>query len=309
MDTDLTSPSTFWRAHTKNKTTYSLNTKENGKNVQGDELVARLWAKNLLEDERVVCADINGKDKYDVTISFNPLIHEPNSGFKVLYMQNIFPKPNWTGTVEMFQESSSRYDGFVFPSQGLKDLCGEDGLVCQFATDLDIFSPREYNQALDFNLCFVGNKIRDETTTERYMMCAKEKGLVIFGNRFGWQNEYCRGKISIEDESVLYSSSKICLNSHVGEHLQNGTFNFRIFNVLACGGFIISDHSKHLEDEFGDCMVFTSGYQDLAEKVDYYLNNPDETLKYREAGLKKVREKHTFKHRMDDLFNWLEGKI
>jgi len=293
--------------------TTSLSMKNDGSNVQGDELVARLWAKNLLADERVELVDLNSypchRDDYDVSISFTPLI-ESTGGFKVLYMQNCFPKPAWPGTVEMFQQMKSRYDGYVFPSNGLRQACGEDdGLVCQFATDLDLFGPREYSESLDHNLCFVGNRIRDAETNEKYIMCARDKGLAIYGNASGWQSELCRGKISIPDEAILYSSSKICLNSHLEEHLLYGSYNFRIFNILACGGFIISDHSQFLEDEFGECMVFTTGGKDLLEKIDYYLASPDETTRYRNAGLEKVKLEHTFQNRMNDLLHWIGERI
>ena len=142
--------------------TTSLTMRNDGRNVQGDELVARLWAKNLLADERVELVDLNSypcqRDDYDVSISFTPLI-ESTGGFKILYMQNCFPKPAWPGTVEMFQQSKSRYDDYVFPSNGLREACGvPSGLVCQFATDLDLFSPQNYSESLDHNLCFVGNK-------------------------------------------------------------------------------------------------------------------------------------------------------
>jgi hypothetical protein len=198
--------------------TTSLTMRNDGNNVQGDELVARLWAKNLMSDERVELVDLNSypchRNDYDVSISFSPLI-ESTGGLKVLYMQNCFPQPAWPGTVEMFHQMKSRYDGYVFPSNGLREACKEDdALVCQFATDLDLFSPRDYVESLDHNLCFVGNKIRDETTNENYITCTRDRGLVIYGNAAGWQNELCRGKISIPDEAILYSSSKICLNSH-----------------------------------------------------------------------------------------------
>jgi hypothetical protein len=289
----------------------SLNTNNDGNNVQGDELVARLWAKNLSKDSRVSLAEINGsKENYDVSISFTPLVSS-TGGYKILYMQNSFPPPHWAGTAEVFRQVRQNYDQFIFPSDGAKKACSgpENSLVCQFATDLDLFFPKEYSKNLDFNLCFVGNKIRSDRTNEQYMMCVKDKGLAIFGNPMGWQSEYCKGKISISDEAVLYSSSKICLNAHLQEHLDYGTFNFRIFNILACGGFIISDHSEFLEKEFGDCIEFTDGYWDLKNKVEHYLNNPEDRLKFKEAGIKKIKEKHTFEHRTNDLLNWLGDKI
>lgn len=285
--------------------TNSINTINNGANIQGDELVARSWAKYLAQDPRVSSVDMNGlRTNYDVSISFSPLIDVPMYGYKILYLQNVFPKPAWPGTVEMYQQHRYRYDNFIFPSDKLRDMCG-DGLVCQFAVDPELFYPKKTNSYLNHNLCFVGNNIRDQETSHKFLLCAKDRGLVIYGNPMGWNSTLCRGKISIEDEATLYSSSKICLNAHLSEHLDYGSYNFRIFNILACKGFIISDKSKFLEDEFRDCMEFTDGDKDLLNKIDYYLQNPEQTTKYRERGYEHVMSKHTFKHRIQDLLNWL----
>lgn len=286
-----------------------MNTINNGANVQGDELVARSWVKYLNRDNRVSVAELNGlKNNYDVTISFSPLIKFPMSGYKILYLQNVFPKPYWPGTVEVYNQIKQNYDGFIFPSQGLKDRCG-DGLVCQFAVDPEIFYPESVNSQFDHNLCFVGNNIRDRATSEKYLFCSKDKGLVIYGNPAGWNSELCQGKISIENERSLYSSCKICLNVHLQEHLDYGSYNFRIFNILACKGFIISDKSQYLENEFTNCIEFTSGDDDLLSKIDFYLSNMEKTNIYRENGYKYILSKHTFKHRISDLLIWLGAKI
>ena len=289
--------------------TTSITTTNDGANVQGDELVARSWGKYLQRDNRVSSVEINGyKNNYDISISFSPLINSPMTGLKILYLQNVFPKPAWPGTVEMYHQIKNRYDAFIFPSEGLMKECGE-GLVCQFAVDPELFYPKEIDSNLAHNLCFVGNNIRDKATSEKYLFCTKDKGLVIYGNPAGWNSEFCRGKISLNDEPTLYSSAKICLNAHLSEHLEYGSYNFRIFNILACKGFIISDKSKLLEDEFKDCMVFTEGNEDLVSKTEFYLNNPNETIKYREHGYNYVLSKHTFKHRISDLLNWLGTKL
>jgi spore maturation protein CgeB len=289
--------------------TTSITTANDGANVQGDELVARSWAKYLQRDSRVSSVDINGlKNTYEVSISFSPLINSPMTGFKILYLQNVFPKPAWPGTVEVYHQVKTRYDAFIFPSDGLMNRCGE-GLVCQFAVDPELFYPQMPNNNFAHNLCFVGNNIRDIATSNKYLFCAKDKGLVIYGNPAGWNSEFCKGKISLFDEAILYSSAKICLNAHLSEHLDYGSYNFRIFNILACKGFIISDRSQLLETEFNNCMEFTDGNNDLLSKIDYYLSNSEETIKYREHGYNHVLSKHTFKHRMSDLLNWLGNKL
>ena len=289
--------------------TTSISTDNNGANVQGDELVARSWAKYLQRDERVSSVDIDGHHKdYHVSISFSPLIERAMAGLKVLYLQNVFPKPSWPGTIEMYHQNKNRYDAFVFPSEGLMNRC-EEGLVCQFAVDPELFYPKEINNNFEHNLYFVGNNIRNKETSEKYLLCTKDKGLVIYGNSYAWNSVLCKGKISISDEASLYSSGKIGLNAHLSEHLEFGAYNFRLFNILACKGFIISDKSQLLENEFNGCMEFTDGGEDLLSKIDYYLENPQQTIKYREYGYDYVLSKHTFRHRISDLLNWLETKI
>tara|TARA_R110000824_G_scaffold9391_6_gene41985 strand:- start:3573 stop:4490 length:918 start_codon:yes stop_codon:yes gene_type:complete len=287
----------------------SLNTTNDGKNVEGDEIVARAWVKELNKrDEKITAFLGHSKIPPDVTIYFSPLPEtKEDKSIKVLYLQNVFPKPNWPGTVEMFHIFKNQYDNFIFPSQGLKDKTKDkDSLVLQFAADHEIYKPNPITYDLAHNLCFVGNNFRSPDVTEQFLMCTSEMGLALYGNPASWNNFLCRGKITPEDESKLYSSSKICLNLHLKEHLENGTFNLRIFNILASGGFVISDHSEKLEKEFGDCIVFTTGHQDLKDKCNFYLDNPNETIPYRQAGLKKINDSHTFRHRMDNLSEWLK---
>jgi spore maturation protein CgeB len=288
---------------------HSVNTNKDGANVQGDEIIARAWQKYLALDDRVDQVTINGFDniKYDVCLSFTPLAPSTN-GYQVLYLQNVFPKPAWPGTVEVYKSIKQKYNSFIFPSPGLKERCGE-GLVSQFAVDPELFNPAPAEKRLAHNCCFVGNNIRDKTTTEKYILAARDKGLVVYGNQAGWNDNICVGKISLEDERILYSSSKVCLNAHLDEHLEYGSFNFRIFNILACKGFLISDYSPYLENEFKDCIAFTEGYNNLIEQLDYFLNHPEATDSYRQLGYKKVLEKHTFNHRVKEFLSWIEGKL
>lgn len=289
--------------------TSSLNISNNGANIQGDELVARLWAKYLSKRPEITSVTLNDNSPCDINISFSPLIQHDRSQAKlnILYLQNVFPKPAWPGTVEMFHQNKSRYDAFIFPSNGLKKTCDSNGLVCQFAVDPELFYPDSYDAKFDFANCFVGNNIRNQQTTQTYILSAAKYGLAIFGNPSSWNSPYCRGKISIEDERKLYSSSKICLNAHLDEHLEYGSFNFRIFNILACKGFILSDRSIFLENEFNDCIVFVDNEEDLLSKIDYYLKNQDLTLSYRNNGFDLVTTKHTFANRINDIINWIQS--
>jgi spore maturation protein CgeB len=119
----------------------------------------------------------------------------------------------------------------------------------------------------------------------------------------------CHGKCTVEAEAAAYSAAGVCLNAHLREHLEYGSFNFRIFCALACGGFMASDWSPQLEAEFGACLVFTDGGEELRRVVGHFLKHPHETLPYREAGRRLVLERHTFAHRMTALVDWLEERL
>ena len=283
----------------------SITTANNGANVQGDEMVARAWAKYLARDPRVEWVEVNGDTPSDVCITFTPFVKR-RDGLQVLYLQNVFPEPEWPGTVAVFESARPHFDAFVFPSPGLRDRCC-DGLVLQFAVDPEIYFPRGKADAPP--VVFVGNNIRDRQTTERYILACRDQGLAVYGNPAAWNDPVCRGKCSVEDEAIMYANAGVCLNVHLREHLEFGAFNFRIFASLACGGFVISDRSPQLEAEFGGCIQFTDGGDHLRQLVDLYLARPEWTKPYRDAGRRLVLERHTFAHRMTELVNWLETKI
>ena len=63
------------------------------------------------------------------------------------------------------------------------------------------------------------------------------------------------------------------------------------------------DYKRTLEDffELEKDIVCYRNEKELFEKIDYYLNNRKESEKIIERGYKKVREKHTFKHRAEKI--------
>lgn len=289
----------------------SLDTSNNGANVQGDELVARAWYKYLLDNPKVEYVRLNGSDylEYDFCINFNPYAQSLTNGLPILYLQNAFPDSFdgiQGGTISTYNQYKQKYKAFIYTSDGLKKCFGEDGLVLQFAVDPELYY-HDPDSNWSYSTCFVGNNIRDSTTTNKYILCARNHNLGLFGNPYSWNDSLCKGKISIDDERKLYSSSLICLNAHLNDHLKYGTYNFRIYSILACGGFVMSDWSEQLQNEFSGCIDFSQGYQDLIDKIIFYTKNPEQTFPFRNKGRDHVLNNHTFAHRMNNLVSWLEN--
>jgi len=120
---------------------------------------------------------------------------------------------------------------------------------------------------------FVGNDIRGPRVNCRYFVPALPFGLAIYGHK-QWApplGSACRGKLPESDLPKLYSSAKVTLNAHIEEHIRHDTINLRIYDALACGGFVISDRVASLPAEFGDSVACTEGYEDLWAKLVRFL--------------------------------------
>ena len=91
------------------------------------------------------------------------------------------------------------------------------------------------------------------------------------------------------DNNILnkyYSSADIVLNDTQVGMRKYGFISNRIYDVSACGSFIISDYSKVLEDTYGDSVAMWKNEKEFTELVNYYLKHPKE----REIKAKKARE-------------------
>jgi len=113
-----------------------------------------------------------------------------------------------------------------------------------------------------------------------------------------------RGEIiSTEEACKIYNATKINLSlCH-----QQSVFgpNLRVFEILAPGGFLITENLADLHKLFkvGEEIVCYDGVEDLKDKIKYYLAHPEERKAIAEAGHRRVIENHTYLHRMKELLN------
>lgn len=279
-------------------------------NVQGDEQVASAWKKYLLRSDEVQSVILyDGKSRVteslDVLIHFNPFLQTEKNTTNILYLQNAFPESKYKGgTAGVFREVRERFSGFLFTSKSLMEACGPGGVI-PFATDPEIFFPQQ-NPAYCVSVGLVGNDIRGGAINYRYFVPAMPLGLVIYGNPWAPPlSAVCRGKLPMNDLPKLYSSATINLNAHLTDHIRWGTVNLRIYDILACGGFVVSDYTEAVSEQFGDSVVYTDGYEDLWAKVVRYKWDDAERDRRARLGRKIVLSEHTYKHRTEDLLKYL----
>lgn len=281
--------------------------------IYGDELIARGWQKFLERREDIASVTLCGptdplpSDKVDATIHFNINLPLSDTGANILYLQNAFSRNQHTGgTAGVFHEVMDRYDGYLFTSSELMKACAP-GAVIPFSTDPESFYPAASTK-YKLPISFVGNCNRPFKVNHCYLAPVIPLGLVIYGQ--GWDAtpfESCwRGKLPMPDLPALYTESSINLNLLIPEHREMNLINMRIYDILACGGFIISDHVAALEAAFGDAVVYTEGHEDLWAKAVYFLADPAERKRRSLLGQRLVLAHHTHANRMETLMRYLK---
>ncbi len=122
-----------------------------------------------------------------------------------------------------------------------------------------------------------------------------------------------RSKISINmtncpswDVRYLLSSPRALLNRFrspkVFEQIKG-----RHFEIPACGAMQLSYYVDGLEKvfEFGEEIVLYQSPEELADKIDRYLSDPEELERVAKNGLARVRRDHTYSQRFLEVFQSL----
>lgn len=113
------------------------------------------------------------------------------------------------------------------------------------------------------------------------------------------QNVECLGGVSTHTEMpVIFRTSKINLNITM-RPIQTG-LSLRIWDILGCGGFLLSNYQAEIPEYFTDGreLVCYESSADLMEKVRYYLAHEDIRREIARNGYEKVKQLHTWEHRI-----------
>jgi len=134
----------------------------------------------------------------------------------------------------------------------------------------------------------------------------------------GWDSSPRLARLAVKrrvdtvHKSRIYAASTINLDLHAGHQQING-ISSRVFEVLCCGGFALTEYRKDLEEFFDigrEIDVFSSP-EEAKEKIDHYLSHPDERQKMERLGREKVLSELTISHaaqRMLDILDAVRGE-
>lgn len=178
------------------------------------------------------------------------------------------------------------------------------------ATDPDRFYPDPDGPHHD--LLFVGNsrrvrrRIIDDLAGTGY-------DLAVYGS--DWTRDlidqrHVRGEhVPNEELRRYYSSAKIVLNDHWDDMREHGFISNRIYDALACGAVVVSDHVAGIEEHLEGCVVTYRSRDELLRHIDRLLEDAEERQRRGDRGRETVVSQHTFAHRVRTMLEVLEPRL
>lgn len=167
-------------------------------------------------------------------------------------------------------------------------------------------SPEEVKK-IGADIIFVGTYADEERFWHLERLCQEGYDIKIYGN--SWEKcpkNSCLIKkgyvqfreICCEEISKVFNASKIVL-SFVREHNKE-TLACRTYEIPASGGFMLHQRTAKTDEAFkeGEEAVFFSSYEELKEKIDFYLKNKNLREKIMQKGRERVLRENLFIHRI-----------
>jgi hypothetical protein len=133
-------------------------------------------------------------------------------------------------------------------------------------------------------------------------------------NRSEWVHHIEGNGIQIKKDIFVIGNDMVkSINSykiHFNRNLSDD-INFRTFETLGCGTFLLTNYTPGLETLFtiGENIITYNDKLDLIDKIKYYLNNEDERNEITKNSFNHVKENHTYNNRAKQLVEIIKNEL
>jgi spore maturation protein CgeB len=153
--------------------------------------------------------------------------------------------------------------------------------------------------------------------TQRYRLQCVER-LVGFDAHIhgddGWRellNNHgsLRPVLAYYDELPLFYN--LCkINFNATSYQMGAAVNQRVFDVPACGAFLLTDHQEALEEAFdiGREVIVFEDPEEIPDLVRFYLDNPQKRQAIAASGRERVLAEHTYRHRLHRIVEQMRSR-
>jgi spore maturation protein CgeB len=148
-----------------------------------------------------------------------------------------------------------------------------------------------------YQATFIGTANRDR---RELVARLRSRGIEVACFGYGWP----AGPLSGDEIPRIMRESIISINfaASKGEN----QIKARTFEVLGAGGFLLTGPAQGLERFFApglEIAVYQS-FDDLVDKIHFYLSHPDERDRLAHAGHARVLQEHTYERRLAEVVDF-----
>jgi spore maturation protein CgeB len=191
-------------------------------------------------------------------------------------------------------------------------LQGVDNLVCsQWAANRNSLAAPLPAQQCRYPVSFVGSAYGNR---KKWIARLRAMGVEIQCFGHGWP----AGPVAATDLPRIYRESVLTLNFGDSGLQLRGLLPYhsrqikaRVFEVPGAGGCLLTEPAQHLEEYFriGEEIIVFEEVDELAERIRYFLANPEKRDAIARGGFERVGKEHTYDRRFDDLLGKLARRV
>jgi len=195
-----------------------------------------------------------------------PIEHISSATYNILWIHS---HPDWISP-----EILEKYNKIYCISRYFTNKITNMGFNAEFLMIPTNMTPISTQKVYD--IVFVGNTKQNKIRKIISDLGNHSYKIKIWG--WGWKGlipEEWYGGDYYHNEKLneLYAASKIVLNDHHEDMRIEGFINPRVLDVLASGGFVVSDNVEGMEELLNNSVVTYNTREELHERVGKYLND------------------------------------
>lgn len=245
-------------------------------------------------------ASLSDVEKYTHNISFVGSLYTEKCPYDKV--KNLSPKIS--GYLHGIMKAQEKIYGYYFVEELLSDE-----LVDEFVKNYDGYYLAGEEDLLTKKRTlaqfYIGNKITamERVDTFKYLSEKFEVDIYTASDTKEIPKLKNHGTIMTHTQMpIVFNKSTINLNP-TSKPIRSG-IPLRIFDLLACEGFVLCNYQSDLLNEFlqGEELDIYSSIEELEEKIRYYLSHTDVCREIAHNGYEKVSKRPTYPLRLEQMF-------
>jgi hypothetical protein len=197
-------------------------------------------------------------------------------------------------SMRMHAQKAHKFDAIVTPDWGASEEFNKHGIRCEWMphwADNRIFHDEHDVEAMYDVVTTCGGRALYKDGSEVTALITRELGDRFNNDRYFFGEDHARQLLK---GHIVFQCS------------QFGEITRRVFEGMACGRMVLTDRlpeATRMEELFvdGEDIVYYEDGKDAVDKINYYIDHPEERERIARNGYIKVMQEHTITNRVDVL--------